>query len=346
MTQDNGTPTPAAETPPAEQQTTEQAGALKPVEPAVKGTKFEQPMPDRAPIPGTKFVLNPETGLYDVENLTPEVFERAVEQREEEGPGEPTVDEAAGQAAAEAVRMPEILPEAQQHDEDLIGHVTEVATVLGGAGYSPNQIQRLVDLGGEISLDVQHQPHYENREESEAILRKRWGSEFDSNLKATRAAANKLGPKFIEWLDQGHGNNIVVCEILSALGRGDLSLGKAAAEAEIAKLRATPAMRDRFHRDHTLAVTRLRILANVAARGEETGAEFEAKVSKVLTDQIKRTARGEAPAERPAASKTGEGKIAEIRARLATVPNGSREWRELRVALNKAYAETYPGEQS
>jgi len=308
------------------------------------------PMPTQTLPDGAEFIYDEKSGLWKVRRVADDIA-RAIERREEGDDDEPEtpakVDESAAKAVAAEVHLPEILPDALQGSEDLAHHVSEVATVLGET-YTAPQIQRLVDLGGELALDVQ-QPHYENREEIEGRLRKRWGSEYDNNLKATRAAAQKLGPKFLDWLDQGHGNNIAVCEVLSALGRGDLSLGKEAATKEIAKLRASKAMTDRFHKDHTFAVTKLRILSEVVHRGSDDGRGFEESVSKVLTSQIRQVARGEALPTRSAPAKSstagGEGKIAAIRSKLATAKNGTSEWRELRIALNNAYAETYPGSQ-
>jgi hypothetical protein len=367
MTTDNGTPASIEGAAGSEQQQqTEQQQNVE-VKPEVKpgvvdaGTKPEAkpapkevpPMPTQVPPEGAEYIYDEKSGLWKVRRIADDIA-RAIDRREAGEDDDETPakgDEAAGKAVAEAVHLPEILPDQMQHDEDLSHHVTEVATVLGETGYTAPQIQRLVDLGGELALDVQ-QPHYENREEVEGHLRKRWGSQYDNNLKATRSAANKLGSKFLDWLDQGHGNNIIVCEVLSALGRGDLSLNKAAATAEIAKLRTSPAMKDRYHKDHTFAVTKLRILSEVVHRGTDDGRGFEESVSKVLTSQIKQVSRGEklptpaAPA--PAKSNTagGEARIAQIRSKLATAKNGTAEWRELRVALNNAYAETYPGTQS
>jgi hypothetical protein len=335
-----------------QQETQQQNAEVKPaaevkaeVKPAVKPAPKEvPPMPTTAPPEGCEFIFDEKSGIWRVRNIAADIS-RAIERREGKEPGEP--DPEAMAETEVTVNFPEILPDAMR-TEDLADHVIEVAQVLSGAGYSQPQIQRLVDLGGEIALDVQEQPHYEDKEAVDAHLRKRWGSEYDTNLKATRAAAQKLGSKFLDWLDQGHGNNLVVIELLSALGRGDFSVGKAAAEKQMAALRASAPFKDKFHRDHQYTVNRYRIFANAAARGEDNGAGFEAAVSKALGDQIKRGVINEKGAPAAAAKSAvsgGEAKIAQIRSKLATVKNGSAEWRELRVALNNAYAEAYPGTQ-
>ena|SRR5690242_18435196 len=88
-------------------------------------------------------------------------------------------------------------------------------------------------------------------------------------------------------------------------------------------------MKDRFHKDHKYTVNRYRALANAAARGEEDGSNFEAQVSKALTARGNVVKKPEA-APAPAAAPSGEGRIPEIRAKLAKAPYGSAEWRELR----------------
>ena len=166
-----------------------------------------------------------DDGLWHVRNIRSDeetaaaiAKAQAARSGEEETPA-PVADEQA-KAVASAVKVPTVLPDAMQQSEELQTHVSEVSEILAGAGYTTAQIQRLADLSGEIALDVPQQPHYDNREESEGILKVRWGSEYDANVKATREAAHKLGPRFLDYVDKGHGNNIVLCEILAALVAG------------------------------------------------------------------------------------------------------------------------------
>lgn len=152
----------------------------------------------------------------------------------EEETSAPVADEQA-KAVASAVKVPTVLPDAMQQSDELQAHVSEVAEILAGAGYTTAQIQRLADLSGEIALDVPQQPHYDNREESEGILKARWGREYDANVKATREAAHKLGPRYPRLPRQGAREQHRALRDLGGLGRGDLGLGKEAATKEMEK---------------------------------------------------------------------------------------------------------------
>jgi hypothetical protein len=241
------------------------------------------------------------------------------------------------------VTLPEHLPQSMRGD-DTVEIVQEMTGTISHK-YAAPQVQRLVDIGAEIAMEVKDvQPDLNNQDAVLGVLRQRWGSTYDANLAGAKQAAQGLGERFLDWCDKtGGGNRIEVLECLAALQRGDFSLGKEAAKKELAEMRkpGSPLMNN-GHKDHQYALTRSRILTEAINHGDDPRA-MEKAVQKTFAAAVGAASRGETFTPAAPKAKTGdEARITEIRAN----PAYRKGDKALVAEMNAINARLYPGDQS
>jgi len=229
--------------------------------------------PAHAPIPGTKYVLNQKTGLYDVHRVDDEGHER-VEKGEDDLPEQlrPKADAKPGTAdETGGLTLGEHLPPTVRDDPQAPEMLREVSAALDDVKMEPVAKQRLVDLAMELhtaDLNV-GMPQLWNREANEGVLRQRWGAAYDERVARAQAAAKALGPKFLAWCDRTQvGNSPALLETLALMSDKDkiLTLSPEQAAAKMKEWRSDPKspLRNSLHPEHAVTLAKARVLALLA----------------------------------------------------------------------------------
>jgi hypothetical protein len=242
--------------------------------------------PAHAPIPGTKYVLNEKTGLYDVHRVD-EAGKKTVERGEDDVPEHLRSSDSKEGGADETggLQLAEHLPPEIRDDPVAAEHLREVSTALDAVSIQPDAKQRLVDLAMDLhAADLATgMPQLWNREANEGVLRQRWGSAYDERVARAQAAAKALGLKFLAWCDRTQaGNSPALLETLALMADKDklLTLSPAAAAAKMKEWRNDPKspLRNSLHPEHAVALAKARVLAIIAeGKGRQGNVEELAK---------------------------------------------------------------------
>src|SRR6266853_2589051 len=118
-------------------------------------TPVVQPMPSHAPLEGTRYVLDPKTGLWNVERL-PDPKQQA-EQTEEEAAAKKAEDDTktadAYKRGQGELQLPEHLPSSILNDPGVPALLGDVGGILTERGLGQPQQQRLVDIFSEFYVE-------------------------------------------------------------------------------------------------------------------------------------------------------------------------------------------------
>jgi hypothetical protein len=141
--------------------------------------------------------------------------------------------------------VPEYVPRHLAEDPATIQALQDVGGFAKESGIPPTMARMLTTLYADLALAEQDQAP--GREDEEAVRRylvHQYGSQADAIIKGAQEGARKLGPKFIQFLnDTGLGNDPSMLMILGGFAKDGLFSDRnintpAAARAELNKMRA------------------------------------------------------------------------------------------------------------
>jgi hypothetical protein len=114
----------------------------------------QQKPPAHAPIPGTKYVLNAKTGLYDVHRVDDEGNEH-VGSGEDDLPEELKQDASKKDDVTTGVALPEILPDYLRDSPEIQSLVADgTAALTSGGEYDDEAAQRVLDLVAQFEVEI------------------------------------------------------------------------------------------------------------------------------------------------------------------------------------------------
>jgi hypothetical protein len=255
---------------------------------AARQQQQQQKPPAHAPASGTKYVLNPKTGLYDIHRVDDEGNEH-VQNGEDDLP-EDLKRELAGKQddAPSSIELPDILPDYLRDNPETQALVAEGAAAMKQGGeYGDVEVQRFVDLVAQFEVEIgTDQPNLYEEERIRGMLRARWGSAYDGRLEKVNAYVNAL-PALRAYLNRtGAGNQLSVLEALGMVTCGDMAHKPEAAAKIMAALRSDPksALRDPYHKNHRLMVQQAKVWADIIDRGEKSAGR-KADVKELVQDR-------------------------------------------------------------
>ena len=272
--------------------TTENAPAPEPVEtPAPASTHAPQPMPDRAPPEGTRFVLNPKTKMYDVERI-PDAEVKTAEPTKEKGA------EVKPDAAADAFtpELPGHVPTSVQHNENVQGALRELGGLIRESGIAPEVGQSYLDVYAEYAME---HPASDvdplNPGAVHAQLRAIWGDTYGKRWGHVQKAWDALSPKAQDWVANNAEHPIAMTRTLAAIGSGMFSLSREQAQAALDKMRADrkSPLYDLSHKEHRLYKDSYRNLSLVANREPKKGRQ--GSVDELVKDRTATEPKGDSP---------------------------------------------------
>jgi hypothetical protein len=173
MTTENDGSTGSEETP----------GAAPEPEVSAAAQQQQQKPPAHAPSPGTKYVLNAKTGLYDVHRVDDEGNEH-VGRGEDDLPEELKQDASKKDDVTTGVALPEILPDYLRDSPEIQSLVAEgTAALTSGGEYDNEAAQRVLDLVAQFELEIgAEQPNLHEEDRIRSMLKARWGGFFEGRL--------------------------------------------------------------------------------------------------------------------------------------------------------------------
>jgi hypothetical protein len=271
-------------------------------EAAAQQQQQQQKPPAHAPAPGTKYVLNPKTGLYDVHRVDAEGTEH-VEKGEDDLPEELREQDAKKDDAAGEVTLPDILPDYVRDNPEVQILVADAAAAMTKGGeYNTEAVQRVVDLVAQFELEIgTDQPNLHEEDRIRAILRSRWGSYYEGRLEQVQKYVNAR-PALKAYLNRtGAGNQLSVLEALGMVACGEMSHKPEDAAKLLAAMKSDPksALRDPYHKGHRLALQQAKVLADVMDRRdkflEKKNGGRQANVKEMVADRTAKEPAGDSP---------------------------------------------------
>jgi hypothetical protein len=179
-------------------------------------------------------------------------------------------------STAEAgVQLPDILPDHVRDDVELNEVVQEGVGVLRNTinDATDEKLQRIVDIVALFELEAggdSHPPLW-NENAILGMLKQRWGSIYEQRLAGVQELVSQ-NPKLRDWLNRtGAGNYIPVLEALAAMSDGTMGASPEQAAKIVEEARRDPKgpLRNPTHKDHALAVSRVRVLADLVDRQDK-----------------------------------------------------------------------------
>jgi hypothetical protein len=199
--------------------------------------------------------------------------------------------------------VPEETP--HEHIEKLEGFMADLTPITRELNIPTSEVQDVVDLAVSLAVMDRSGVNLEDPDACKQVLQNQYGkAEADKIITDARAAAQRLGPKMLEWLDDtALGSDPSVLYALAAWKRGDLKMSASKAQAELDKLKGeelrTSAWKNAHHPGHKAAVARANLLYAIAAKGE-----------------ARAEARKAAEPSRPRAKSAGESRNAQLDAQI------------------------------
>ena len=230
--------------------------------------------------------------------------------------------------------MPEETP--REHIERVEGFIADFAPIMRGLNIPVADVQDVVEFAVSLAVTDRSGVSLEDPDACITVLQNTYGrAETEKIIADAKAAAQKLGPKMLDWLDETSlGNDPSVLYALAAWKRGDLQMSPAKAKAELDKLTRDPksAYRDANAVGHKSAVARANMLYRILAKAD---ARAEAR-------------KAAEPAKAPAKSGAKQAQEAELKSLLAHPAyrdRGHRESASVRARIEALYSTLYSGNE-
>jgi hypothetical protein len=316
----------------------EEAAAPAPVVGSVE-QQVQQKPPAHAPMAGTKYVMNPKTGLYDVHRVDDEgqtTVDKGEDDLPEEGKDEPNAGEP-------TLEIPGHVPQSVQYDESIQGALHELGGILRESSIAPEVGQSYVDVYAEYAME---HPATEvdpaNPGAVHAQLKALWGETYGTRWGHVLKAWNGLSPKSQEWVAYNAQHPIAMFRTLAAIGSGTFKLSREQAQAALDKMRSErtvtgkdgkpkPApLYDVSHPDHRLVRDTYRNLSLVANREGKAPKEDQGTAS------LKRMVANRSDAERQAKGETVDAATEKMNDRVRAIRNDPNYWKKDNAGLHKS----------
>jgi len=136
--------------------------------------------------------------------------------------------------------VPEETP--REHIERVEGFIADFAPIMRGLNIPVADVQDVVEFAVSLAVTDRSGVSLEDSDACITVLQNTYGrAETEKIIADAKAAAQRLGPKMLDWLDETQlGNDPSVLYALAAWKRGDLKMSASKAQTKLDKLTRDP----------------------------------------------------------------------------------------------------------
>ena len=136
--------------------------------------------------------------------------------------------------------MPEETP--REHIEKVEGFIEDLAPITRELNIPVADVQDVVEFAVSLAVTDRSGVSLEDSDACITVLQNTYGrAETEKIIADAKAAAQRLGPKMLDWLDETQlGNDPSVLYALAAWKRGDLKMSASKAQTKLDKLTRDP----------------------------------------------------------------------------------------------------------